>query len=111
MDLINQDQLPFSVIARELQGEDLGGLGVSLIFVDAPPGRGTQLHTHPYDTVFIVQEGRGTFFAGDEQRESRPGDIVRIPADLPHRFVNSGDTNLRQLDIHLNPRFSTEWLT
>jgi mannose-6-phosphate isomerase-like protein (cupin superfamily) len=111
MDVINQDQLPFSVIAREIQGVELGGVGICLIFVDAPPGRGPSTHQHPYDEVFIMQEGRATFFVGDEQHEAVPGDIVRVPADQPHRFVNSGDTNLRQLDIHVSPRFITEWLT
>jgi quercetin dioxygenase-like cupin family protein len=111
MRVINQDQLPFSVIAREIQGEELDGAGVSLIFVDAPPGRGPRLHTHPYDTVFIVQAGEATFYAGDDEHQARPGDIVRIPAGIPHRFVNSGETHLRQLDIHINHRFITEWLT
>jgi hypothetical protein len=26
-------------------------------------------------------------------------------------IVNSGDTPLRQIDIHANPKFVTEWLT
>jgi hypothetical protein len=29
---------------------------------------------------------------------------------MPHRFVNSGSGRLRQIDIHLNPRYATEWL-
>jgi mannose-6-phosphate isomerase-like protein (cupin superfamily) len=33
------------------------------------------------------------------------GGIVVIPAETPHRFVNSGDTMLRQIDIHASPRF------
>jgi mannose-6-phosphate isomerase-like protein (cupin superfamily) len=42
---------------------------------------------------------------GDEQREVQASGIVVIPANTPHRFVNSGDTTLRQIDIHANPRF------
>jgi mannose-6-phosphate isomerase-like protein (cupin superfamily) len=38
------------------------------------------------------------------------GEIVVIPPDTPHRFVNSGDGPLRQVDIHLSSRFVTEWL-
>jgi hypothetical protein len=29
---------------------------------------------------------------------------------VPHRFVNSGDGPLRQVDIHEGERFDTEWL-
>ena len=36
--------------------------------------------------------------------------ILAAPAGVPHRFVNSGDGPLRQIDIHVSPRFETEWL-
>jgi hypothetical protein len=29
---------------------------------------------------------------------------------VPHKFVNSGDGRLRQIDIHANATFVTEWL-
>jgi mannose-6-phosphate isomerase-like protein (cupin superfamily) len=35
----------------------------------------------------------------------KAGGIVVIPANTPHRFVNTGDTTLRQIDIHASPRF------
>jgi len=34
--------------------------------VDAPPGGGPKLHKHPYEEIFVVQEGTATFTAGDE---------------------------------------------
>jgi mannose-6-phosphate isomerase-like protein (cupin superfamily) len=42
---------------------------------------------------------------GDDTREVTAGGIVVIPANTPHRFVNSGETPLRQIDIHANPKF------
>jgi mannose-6-phosphate isomerase-like protein (cupin superfamily) len=108
--VVSQDELPFSRIARTLAGDDHGGLGVSLIFVEAPPGDGPSLHTHPYAEVFIVEEGEALFVGGDEERTARRGDVVIVPAGTPHRFVNSGETTLRQVTIHLSPRFVTDWL-
>jgi mannose-6-phosphate isomerase-like protein (cupin superfamily) len=108
--VIDQDRLPFSAIAREFVGDDQGGVGVSILFVDAPPGRGPGMHRHAYEEVFIVQEGGGTFTAGDEEREVRTGEVVVIPPDTPHRFVNSGAEPLRLIAIHVNSRFVTEWL-
>jgi quercetin dioxygenase-like cupin family protein len=107
--VIDQDRLPFSVIAREFVGDDHGA-GISFLLVDAPPGRGPGLHTHAYEEIVIVQEGTATFTAGEEQREVAAGDVVVIPPNTPHRFVNSGDGPLRQIDIHVNSRFVTEWL-
>jgi mannose-6-phosphate isomerase-like protein (cupin superfamily) len=57
-----------------------------------------------------VLEGHATWVAGDEEREVTVGDMVVIPAGTPHRFVNSGETPLRQIDIHASPKFVTEWL-
>ena len=38
------------------------------------------------------------------------GKIVVALAGVPHKFVNSGSGPLRQIDIHANDRFITEWL-
>src|SRR5215207_3600986 len=45
----------------------------TLMVVDAPPGGGPKLHRHPYEEVFIVQEGTATFTAGDETVEVKSG--------------------------------------
>jgi mannose-6-phosphate isomerase-like protein (cupin superfamily) len=108
--VITQDQLPWSSIAHELIGAD-HGLGITLLFVDAPPGRGPSLHRHPYDEIFIVQQGVATFTLDGEQIEARAGDILVARAGQAHAFVNSGTENLRQIDIHVSPTFSTEWLS
>jgi mannose-6-phosphate isomerase-like protein (cupin superfamily) len=108
--VISQESLPFSVIAREFEGHLHGDVGVCLIFVDAPPGRGPSLHRHPYEELFLVQEGRATFTLGDEQRQVAAGEMAIAPAGEPHAFKNTGDGPLRMIDIHVSPRFDTEWL-
>jgi mannose-6-phosphate isomerase-like protein (cupin superfamily) len=109
-EVVRLEELPWSRIAHELVGEEHGDLGVCVIFVDAPPGRGPSLHTHPYDEILIVQEGEATAFVGDEERRLQAGDILLVRAGQPHGFVNSGEVPLRQIDIHVSPRFVTEWL-
>ena len=105
--VVNRDQL---AVAGEFEGHYHGGTGISLIFVDAAPGDGPALHRHDYDELFIVQEGQATMTAGDRTIEVSAGDIVVVPAGRPHAFVNSGEGRLRQIDIHLSPRYVTEWL-
>ena len=95
--------------ANEFQGYRHGA-GVSFIMVDAPPGGGPRLHRHPYEEVFVVQEGSATFTAGGEVVEVSGGQVVVVPAGVPHKFVNSGTGPLRQVDIHASERFTTEWL-
>jgi mannose-6-phosphate isomerase-like protein (cupin superfamily) len=110
MPVIKVGDLPLSNIAHEFVGADHGGVGVCVIIVDAPPGRGPSLHTHPYEELLLVQEGRGTFTLGDETVEVGAGELVVVPAGVPHAFTNTGDEPLRQIDIHVSPDFDTTWL-
>ena len=87
------------------------GAPFSAYIVNARPGQGPPLHTHPYVEVAFTLEGCATITVGDEEREVKAGGIVVIPADTPHRFVNSGDTLLRQIDVHASPRFMQTNLT
>jgi mannose-6-phosphate isomerase-like protein (cupin superfamily) len=109
--VINKIELLSSDIGWEFDGSQYGGVNISFLIIAAPPGSGPQLHSHPYDEVFIVQEGQVTFTVGDETLEATGGQIVIVPAGTPHKFVNSGTGLLRQVDIHLSPRFITNWLT
>jgi mannose-6-phosphate isomerase-like protein (cupin superfamily) len=109
MSVINREDLPFVGMSHEFVGEK-HGVNVSFFLVNASPGCGPALHRHEYDEVIIVQEGRATCVTGDKQSEVKAGDIIVIPAGTPHSFVNSGDTPLRQIDIHASPKFVTEWL-
>jgi mannose-6-phosphate isomerase-like protein (cupin superfamily) len=106
---VHIQDLPFSNIAHELVGQD-HDVDACVIFVDAPPGRGPSLHTHPYAEILIVLEGRGSFTIGDEPREAGAGEVLIVPPGTPHAFTNTGETNLRQIDIHLSRSFRTEWL-
>ena len=50
-------------------------------------------------------EGCAKLTIGEETREVNAGAIAVVPANTPHRFVNSGETVLRQIDIHASPKF------
>lgn len=104
MSLINLEQLPFEGMSYEFHGEKHGA-PISAYIVNAKPGQGPPLHTHPYVEVAFTLEGRATITVGEETREVNAGSIVVIPANTAHRFMNSGDTLLRQIDIHASPMF------
>ena len=104
MSFLNVEQLPFVGMSAEFVGETHGA-PVSAYIVKAEPGQGPPLHTHPYVEIAFTLEGTATITVGEEEREVTAGGIVVIPANTPHRFVNSGDSILRQIDIHASPRF------
>ncbi len=108
--ILDISDLPHGETAYMFQGYHHGDTNVSFFLVDAPPGSGPKLHRHPYEEVFVVQEGSVTFTAGDEIIEARGGQVVVVAAGVAHKFVNSGSGRLRQIDIHASERFITEWL-
>ena len=110
MSFLNLEQLPFEGMSSEFVGE-IQGAPFSAYIVRANPGQGPPLHTHPYVEVAFTIEGCATITIGEEEREVKAGGIAVIPANTPHRFVNSGGTTLSQIDIHASPRFIQTNLT
>ncbi len=104
MSFISLEQLPFVGMSHQFVGETQGA-PFSAYIVKARPGQGPPLHKHPYVEVAFTLEGCATITVGDEEREVNAGGIVVIPPNTPHRFVNSGDTLLRQIDVHASPKF------
>jgi quercetin dioxygenase-like cupin family protein len=84
---------------KQFVGADHGA-HVSFYLAHDEQGSGPPLHRHPYEEVFIIQQGSATFTVDGETIEAGEGDIVIVPAGAKHRFVNSGDGVLRQVTIH-----------
>jgi mannose-6-phosphate isomerase-like protein (cupin superfamily) len=104
MSFMNLEQLPFVGMSYEFVGEKEGA-PFSAYIVNAKPGQGPPLHKHPYVEAAFTIEGTATITVGDETCAVKAGGIVVIPANTPHRFVNSGETILRQIDVHAGPKF------
>jgi quercetin dioxygenase-like cupin family protein len=105
MPLISARSLP----TGNLNGAEHGAT-ISLILDHSEPGHGPRLHKHPYDETWVVIEGQLTFQAGEERIDARPGDIVIVPPETPHKFTNTGPGACHLVCIHANPTFVGEWL-
>ena len=104
---IKFEDLPGSDRARKFEGKNHGA-GVSFFLSRHAPGEGPDLHRHPYEEVFIMYEGVATFTVGDGTVEAGPGEIVVVPPNTPHKFVNSGEGRIRQVGIHRSPEVVQE---
>jgi len=87
MSFLSLKQLPFVGMSYEFHGEKQGA-PISAYIVNAKPGQGPPLHTHPYVEVIFILEGRAPVIIGDETREVNAGAIAVISANTPHRFVS-----------------------
>lgn len=88
-----------------VEGRAIGGSVTVLTYGTDEVGVGPRLHVHPYDETFIVVEGRGRFFVGEEILDASAGQLVFGPAGVPHRFENLGPGRLQTIDIHHSPRW------
>jgi quercetin dioxygenase-like cupin family protein len=108
--VIGNDELPNNGTVYRFEGYLYGDVEISFFLSDTAPGKGPDLHKHPYEEIFVVQEGELTFTVGEDTIEVTGGQIVIAPAGAPHKFVNSGTGRVRHIDIHTSRRMITDWL-
>ena len=108
--ILARDDLPRGENVYEFQGFQYQDTNVSFIWVDMPSGGTIRLHKHPYEEIFIILEGLATFRVGSYTLEAGAGQILIVPAEVPHKFMNMSDKLLKQIDIHLSKQFITDWL-
>jgi len=108
--ILDRDELPQDGNTYEFEGIRYQNTEVSFIWVDMPPGGMIRLHKHPYKEIFVIQEGIATFTVGSDTLEANAGQIIIVPAEMPHKFMNLSDRQLKQIDIHVNREFITDWL-
>jgi mannose-6-phosphate isomerase-like protein (cupin superfamily) len=101
------EDIPGSDRARRFEGKDHGAT-VSFFITSHQPGTGPDLHRHPYEETFIVQEGTGVFTAAGVETEVTAGHVLIVPATTPHKFLSTGDGPLRQVTIHPAPEMEQE---
>ena len=57
-----------------------------------PAGETNLMHNHPKEEqIYIVVSGLGVIQVGNERVDVVPGDVVYLPANVPHGFFNTGE--------------------
>jgi len=107
--LIELSDLALSHRAARFEGKDHGAQ-VSFFVTTHERGERAEPHRHPYEEVFVVQEGEAMFTVDGEALQAHSGQILVVPAGATHSFESSGDALLRQVSIHPAPAIETDWL-
>lgn len=71
---------PGSVVSKTLKQNPAGT--ITLFAFDA--GQGLSEHSAPFDAVVQVIDGEGNFVIGGEDHELREGQLIIMPANVPH---------------------------
>jgi putative monooxygenase len=83
-------------LVREATGSTAFVNGVTTF----PSGAAIPLHTHNVDESVTLLEGTGQFESEGRVQNVRPWDTVFAPANVPHRFINTGDGIMRILWVY-----------
>jgi uncharacterized RmlC-like cupin family protein len=93
----------FEGIARETTG----ARGICMHLLDIPPGGRAKAHKHAtHETAIFVLEGRAKMAWGERLEhvmETEAGDLIYIPADVPHLPFNDGDAPVRAVIARTDP--------
>jgi quercetin dioxygenase-like cupin family protein len=69
-----------AVVSRTLLKKETGN--ITLFSFDK--GQGLSEHTSPFDAVVEVVEGEGTFIIAGEPQTVKAGEMIIMPAHIPH---------------------------
>lgn len=83
-----------AVVSRTLLKKETGN--ITLFSFDK--GQGLSEHTSPFDAVVEVVEGEGTFIIAGEPKTVKAGEMIIMPANVPHD-VQAAETPFKMLLI------------
>ena len=93
----------FEGIARETTGAQ----GICMHLLTIPPGGRAKAHKHAtHETAIFVLEGDALMYWGERlehRMETVAGDLVYIPADVPHLPLNPGPGVARAVIARTDP--------
>lgn len=69
-----------SIVSKTLLEKETGTL--TLFAFDA--GQGLSEHTSPYDATVLILDGKAVLTIGGERKTATAGDLVIMPANIPH---------------------------
>lgn len=69
----------------------------ALRMIEIEPGGNSPQHGHPFEHENFVVEGKGRVLIEGKWHDLQPGDVVFVPPNVEHQYVNAGDTTFRFL--------------
>ncbi len=101
------DTIPIEAMSPYIGRQFITGQNVMIARVLLAQGAHVPMHSHPNEHVVYILEGALKFVLEDREIIVRAGEVLCIPANLPHEAFALEDTI--DLDIFNPPR--QDWLT
>jgi mannose-6-phosphate isomerase-like protein (cupin superfamily) len=89
-----------------LRGNAHGFKNLSFIISETAPGGGPPLHTHESEEAHILTAGTMSYVVGDSRFVVSAPYILRVPANVPHTFINAGTSPLSLTAVFDNANYT-----
>jgi unsaturated pyranuronate lyase len=97
MSVVRLDTVPVREIFPGIRARVVHSARTSQSFVEIDAGVSFPEHQHPHEQIVNVLEGELEIVSGNETHRLRPGEVLVIPPDVPHR--GRAITKCRVLDV------------
>ena len=87
--------LPGAAIRWVVDGRRDGAPTFATRIIELQPGAATWYHAHWQEHHNVIIEGAGFVKYEGQVHRVKPGDVVNVPPDVEHQYVNDGESVLR----------------
>lgn len=91
-----------------LTGDQYGFEQLSFIITETHPGGGPGLHVHDTEEAHVLLEGTAQYRIGDSTFIVQAPYVARVPAGVPHTFINAGSTAFNLVAVFASSHPSTK---
>lgn len=84
---------------HRLTGDQYGFESLSFIITETHPGGGPGLHVHDTEEAHVLLEGRAQYRIGDKTFVVQAPYVARVPAGVPHTFINAGHSTFNLIAV------------
>lgn len=82
-----------------LTGDQYGFESLSFIITETHPGGGPGLHVHDTEEAHVLLEGNAQYRIGDKTFTVQAPYVARVPAGVPHTFINAGSKQFNLIAV------------
>jgi len=95
---------------HRLDGAKYGFESLSFIITDTQPNGGPNLHVHDFEEAHVLLEGTAEYRIGDKTFTVKGPYVVKVPAGVPHTFVNVGTEPFKLVAAFASPHLASKRL-
>lgn len=93
---------------HRLEGEKYGFDSLSFIITQTQPNGGPNLHVHEFEEAHVLLEGTAKYQIGDKTFTAEAPYVVKVPAGVPHTFINAGTKPFQLIAVFASPKLASK---